>query len=370
MGHNHLAWAEINQTAIKQNIQNIKTILSPHTKLCAVVKADGYGHGAVLIAKEAISAGAEYLAVAMASEAMVLRESGLTAPILMMGYSPPEYGEKLIEGNFTQSIFNLKQAQALNTVAQIRGQSAKVHLKIDTGMGRLGVSPEKAANLACEVAQLPNIELEGVFTHFATADMGDKTLALKQFSAFEGAILEIEKKGLKIPLKHCANSAATLDLPQTHLDMVRCGIIIYGLWPSSETSRPILLQPAMSLKTIVTQLKNVPTGTSLSYGATYVTTSPARIATLNIGYADGWSRKLSGVASIVIRGQRAPLVGRICMDQCLADVSHIAGVAEGDEVLLFGPPLLPVEEVASHLETINYEIVCMVGKRVPRIRAT
>ena len=359
--------AEVDLSAIRKNMLSTKSLLKPGTKFCAVIKADGYGHGAVEVGRVAESVGADYLAVAILDEAVALRQAGFKLPILILGYTPEyQHGEVAAQG-LTQTIFNLKQAEALSAAGSAAGVRVKTHLKIDSGMGRLGVQPGQAADFAIKVAALPGLELEGVFTHFAKADSADKAYTYKQFEAFTLALAAIKERGLEIPIKHCANSATTLDLPEMHLDMVRTGIILYGLWPSDEVSHPIELYPAMRLKTRVAQLKDVPAGTCLSYGCTFVTGKPSKIATLPIGYADGWSRSLTGKAEIVVAGQRAPLAGRICMDQCIADVSGVPGVEEGSEVLLFGAPELLADEVAAHLGTINYEIVCMVGKRVPRI---
>lgn len=361
------AWAEIDLAALRHNMMGIKKILKPGTRFCAVVKADGYGHGAAPVAAEAVKLGADYLAVSILDEAVTLRDAGFTCPILILGYTPPAQSYIVTGRNLTQTIFNVEQAKALSGAALAQGQKARAHLKIDTGMGRLGVRPQDAAKFAQAVFTLPNLEIEGVFTHFAKADAADKSHTLQQLADFNAATQAIENAGIKIPIKHCANSAATLDLPQSHLDMVRTGIIMYGLNPSAETSRPFEPQEAMRLMARLAMIKNVPAGTSISYGCTFTTEKPSRIATLSIGYADGWSRLLSNKAEISINGRRAPIVGRICMDQCMADISALSGVNEGDAALLFGGPELPIDEVAARLGTINYEIVCMVGKRVPRV---
>lgn len=361
--------AEIDLAAVRRNAAAFKSLLRPGTALCAVVKADGYGHGAEAAARAALAAGADRLAVAILDEALSLRAAGFNGDILILGHTPPRQAALVAENGLTQTIFNLEQAEALAAAGDAAGLAVKVHLKIDTGMGRLGVTPAEAADFALNVGRHPNLSLEGVFTHFAQADSRDKTHARRQFSAFQSALDSIENQGLTIPIRHCANSAATLDLPETHLDMVRVGISLYGLWPSAETARPIELTPAMRLKTAIAQLKRVPAGMALSYGGAYVTSAETDIATLPVGYADGYSRRLSGRAQVLIGGRRAPVVGRICMDQCLVDVTGLPNLAEGDDVLLFGGPELPVEEVAAQLETINYEVVCMVGKRVPRVYA-
>lgn len=359
-------WAEINLSAVSENVRQIKTVIKPGVKFCAVVKADGYGHGAVAVARTVLAAGADRLAVAIVGEAVALRQAGFTVPILILGYTPPQQAAQVVGNDIIQTVFDMDTAEALSHAALAYGKMAKVHLKIDTGMSRIGVQPNDAGEFAAAVAALPGIEIEGVFSHFATSDSEDKSFTWEQFGNFKKALERIESRGIKVPIRHIANSAATLELPETHLDMVRPGIILYGLWPSEEVKRQIELTPAMKFKAQVGYIKQVPSAVSISYGRTYFTNKQSIIATLPVGYADGWTRLLAGKAGVIISGQRAPLVGRVCMDQCMVDVSHIPGVKAGDEALLFGGPELPVEEVAQKLSTINYEVVCMVGKRVPR----
>lgn len=253
------------------------------------------------------------------------------------------------------------------TAADSIGSNVKVHLKVDTGMGRLGIQVEDAANFARKISSYNNIIVEGIYTHFAKADSRDKDSTRSQFAAFKIALDAIKACGVKIPIKHCANSAALLDMPETHLDMVRAGISLYGLYPSAETSKAVNLIPAMRFKTQIAMLKKVRADTPISYGWTYRTSQEAVIATLPVGYADVWTRMLNRGAQVSICGKKAPVVGRICMDQCMVDVSEIPGATEGEDVLLFGGLELPVEDVASSLDTINYEVVCMVSQRVPRI---
>ncbi|KXS56652.1 MAG: alanine racemase [Candidatus Adiutrix intracellularis] len=360
-------WVEIDLSAIQHNVRYFKSLLSPGTRFCAVVKANGYGHGATAVARAALAAGADYLAVADLDEALTLREAGFNDPILILGYTPPAATRLVVANDITQTIFSLEQAQALAAAAVEFGRPSKVHLKIDTGMGRLGVFPALAGELAGAISRLNGLELEGAFTHFAMADSADKNMTDRQLAVFKAALADIQDQGVALSIRHAANSAATLDLPETHLDMVRVGISLYGLAPSDECGQEAPLKPAMKLKTRVTQLKEVPAGTTISYGATYVTPGPARIATLPLGYADGWSRRLSGLAELSFGGRRAPIIGRICMDQCLAEVSGLPDLKAGDEVLLFGGPELPVEEVAGHLGTINYEVICLPDRRIPRV---
>ncbi|MCE5285348.1 MAG: alanine racemase [Pelosinus sp.] len=359
-------WAEIDLAAVAQNVQQIKRLLKPTTKFCAVVKADAYGHGVIKVAETALKNGADYLAVALLQEAIELRQANFSAPILILGYTPPSGAEEVVANNISQTVFSVEAAQALSDAAVKLKKKVKVHIKVDTGMGRIGIEPALTGQFAAFLAKLPGIEIEGVFSHFATADCRDKSFAKEQFRRFQTALAGIEAQGIQIPIRHIANSAATLEMPETHLDMVRPGIILYGLWPSDEVKHTIELMPAMCFKTQIAYIKQMPAGQSISYGRTFFTGVPSKIATLPVGYADGWTRLMAGKAHVLIRGQRAPLVGRVCMDQCMIDVTTVEGALAGDEVLLFGGGEISVEEVAAHMGTINYEVVCMVGKRVPR----
>lgn len=359
-------WVEVDLSAIRRNVEALRTLLAPNVKFCAVVKADGYGHGAVCVAREAVAAGADFLAVAILDEALQLRAAGFEQPLLVLGYTPPEQAALVAGAGLSQTIFTLEQGRALSAAGAAAGKRVPVHLKIDTGMGRIGVRPDQAAYFAAEVAALPGVVIEGAFTHFANADSADKEYARRQFAAFSGALEAIAARGVAVPLRHCANSAALLDLPEAHLDMVRAGIALYGLWPSAEVGRPVELHPAMRLKARIAMVKEVPAGSAIGYGCTHRTAAPAVIATLPLGYADGWPRSLGNRGWLLVNGVRAPQVGRVCMDQFMIDVTGVDGVREGGEALLFGGSDLPVEEVAALLGTINYEVVCMFGKRVPR----
>lgn len=360
-------WVEIDLGAIAHNVKEIRKITAEKTKICAVVKADAYGHGAVAVARAVLQAGADRLAVAIMSEALELRRAGFRVPILVLGHTPLGQAPIIVDHDITQTVFSMDLAQAISKVAVAAGKTVNVHIKIDTGMGRIGIRPENAGDFVEAVSRLPGIRIEGVFSHFATSDSSDKSFTYEQYNQFMQALQLIEDKGIEIPIRHIANSAAVLDLPEMHLDMVRPGIILYGLWPSDEVNHTIELRPAMKFKAQVCFSKDMPSEAPISYGRAYFTNQPSRIATLPVGYADGWSRLLVNKVHVVVRGQRAPLVGRVCMDQCMIDVTHIPGVITGDEALLFGGDDLPVEEVATHMGTINYEIICMVGKRVPRL---
>lgn len=367
MAYGRPAWAEINLSALKSNIEQIRSLLKPQTKYCAILKADAYGHGAPAMAQLAQNMGADYAGVAIFDEAAALRDAGITLPILILGPSPATLASQIIGNDVTATIFTKEHADCLSAVATTMQRKAKVHIKIDTGMSRIGLAPDDAAEFYSYVKTLPHIDVEGSFTHFATADSADKSGAKLQFERFTKALAAMEGKAGPIPIKHCANSAAILDLPETHLDMVRAGIIQYGLWPSSETGHPITLTPAMHLKALISAVKSVGEEVGVGYGWTKKVPAGTVIATLPIGYADGYSRLLSHKAEVYVKKRRAPLVGNICMDQCMIDVSRISDITEGTEVILFGGPQLPVEELANSLGTINYEIVSTVGKRVPRI---
>lgn len=359
-------WAEIDLSAIAHNVMQVRKVTASKAKVCAVVKADAYGHGAVAVARTALESGADCLAVAIVNEAVELRKAGFRVPILVLGYTPSCQAGLLVKNDITQTLFSLEMAQALSAAAVAAGKTAKVHIKIDTGMGRIGICPSDAGCFAAAVAALPGIYIEGVYSHFASSDSLDKSFTNEQYRRFMEGLEFIKGRGIPIPIRHIANSAAVLELPHMHLDMVRPGIILYGLWPSAEVQRNIALKPAMKLKTQIAFIKVMGPKSSISYGRTYFTIRNSRIATLPVGYADGWSRLLANKTQVLVHGLRAPVLGRICMDQCMIDVTHIPDVRVDDEVLLFGTDELSVDEVAAAMGTINYEIVCMVGKRVPR----
>ncbi|MBO5244906.1 MAG: alanine racemase [Selenomonadales bacterium] len=359
-------WAEIDLGAIASNVRNIKKKIGSDTMLCAIVKADAYGHGTVQAARTVLAEGADYLAVAVLREAQELRHGGITAPILILGATPLLQARDIIEHDVEQTIFSLDMAKAISDMAVSMNKVARVHIKIDTGMMRVGIRPEETGEFVKAVMAMPNIKIQGIFSHFAMADARDKTEALAQLERFREAVRLAEQAGADIPIKHIANSAAILDMPEAYCNMVRAGIILYGLLPSDEVSNDVELRPAMTLKAEIMYLKEVAENVGISYGHAYHTTRPSRIATLPVGYADGWSRRLTGKADVTIGGKRVPIVGRICMDQCMVDVTDLDKVEVGDEVVLFGEGGRTAEEVAEWLDTISYEVICMIGKRVPR----
>lgn len=378
-----LAWAEIDLGAVAHNVRELRRITVSSAMVLAVVKANGYGHGAVRIAQTALQNGAERLGVANLDEAVSLRENGIDAPILIFGYTAPERFQTLLEYDLTQSVYSLDMAGRLSDAAASMGKKIRIHIKLDTGMGRVGIlsipdhSPVPVRNPSSVVDEiravlcLKGCTTEGIFTHFATADHWDKSYAEQQFQRFMEIMNRLRADGLLPSVIHAANSAATIDMPHTHLDMVRPGISVYGLYPSSEVNRDaIILKPALTLKTRVVHLKEVPAGFAVSYGCTYKTFRATTIATVPMGYADGFGRLLSSCGSMLINGERAPVVGRVCMDMTLLDVGQIPDVALEDEVVVIGRQqqgVIPAEEIAAALNTINYEVVTSIGERVRRI---
>ncbi|MFA6169498.1 MAG: alanine racemase [Candidatus Margulisiibacteriota bacterium] len=358
-------YAEINLEAIKKNIAEIKKTVTPGVKFMAVVKANAYGHGAVAVARAAGEAGADYLGVANLKEALELREAGILSPVLILTESPTSVADEIIQHNLTQTIYSFAEARALSEEAQKRKRQVRVHVKIDTGMGRVGVVPSEAMAFIAKVTSLPGLGIEGLFTHFAKAEEPEDTFTQEQFSKFK----QIADRLPNIPLKHSANSAAALFHKVTHLDLVRIGLMMYGLYPLGNSRRLITLEPALAFKTRVVHLKKVPAGTPLSYGSTYVTETESSIATIPVGYADGYSRRLSNRGQVLIRGKRFPIVGKVSMDMALVNVGG-ANVELGDEVVLIGQQGgqgISADEIANLEETISYEVVCSIGKRVPRV---
>ncbi|HEU5382486.1 MAG TPA: alanine racemase, partial [Ktedonobacteraceae bacterium] len=332
-------WLEIDLSAIANNIRRIKALVGPTVRVLVALKADGYGHGALKIARTALHNGASMLGVATVSEAIPLREAGITAPILVFGYVPLWQMREAVRLDLTITVYSLDSAQALARAAEALGKTVRVHVKVDSGMGRLGVRSEQIdeiLSLLHAIRLLSGLELEGIFTHFARADTIDLSHAYLQLSRFRRVLHVIEAEGLRPPLVHAANSAATLNLPEARFDMVRPGISLYGLDPSPEVRLPEGFRPALSFKTQVAQVKLIPAGECISYGCTYITERPTEIAVLPVGYADGFRRAPVNWGSVLIHGQEAPLLGRVCMDQCMVDVSHIADVRVGDEVVLIG----------------------------------
>lgn len=366
-------WLEIDLGAIARNTQRLKQIIGPDTKLLVSLKADAYGHGALRVARVALRNGAEWLGVATVSEARPLREAGVTAPILVFGYTPPWQAREATRLDLRATVFDLDSARALAEAAHEQGQVARVHVKVDTGMARLGLRAEDIPAIV-EFIQtlraLPGLEVEGVFTHFATADSLDQRYARRQLERFQAMLAALAAVGPLPDIIHAANSAALLTLSETRYTMTRAGVAVYGLPPSDEVGLPEGFSPALAFRTLVAQVKWVPAGEGVSYGATYVTERPTRIATLPVGYADGFRRAPRNWGEVLIRGRRAPLLGRVAMDQCMVDVTHIPGVEQGDEVTLIGrqgDDELTAQAVAERLGTSAYEVVSSLLARIPRL---
>ncbi len=363
-------WVEIDLDAIAANIRQLCQIVGPTVRIMAVLKADGYGHGAVKIARTALNNGVQWLGVACLGEALALREAGIDAPILILGYSPAWQSRDIVLHNLRATVFGQETAEALNRAARELGRTARVHIKVDTGMGRLGLFPADALPLIQRLAGMQHLQVEGLFTHLSDADAEDLAYTHWQLDRFDAVLNDLEEQGLRPQLAHAANSAATLRLPRSHYDMVRVGIALYGLDPSAAAPCPDGFRPAFAFKCEVAQVKELPPGHYVSYGRTYRTEGPTTIAIIPVGYADGFRRAPATWREVLVRGRRAPIIGRVCMDQTVIDVSHIPGVRQGDQVVLIGEQgddRITVDQVAEQLGTINYEVVSEILARVPRV---
>lgn len=365
-------YIDIDLDAIGHNFQALARLTREKTKLMAVVKADAYGHGALEVSKACCSAGADYLAVAILEEGIFLRENGLKTPILILGATPAQRAGEVVNYDLTQEVSSPELVKALAASARAAKKQAKVHVKIETGMNRLGAVPGGDLNdlIASLKAHRHDLNVEGAFSHFAKADAQDKAYAADQYEVFEAGIKALTDAGFSPLLKHIANSAAIIDLPQMNLDMVRQGISLYGYFPSREVRQTVDLRPALSWITHIAHLKKVPAGSAIGYGCTYTAEQEATIATLPVGYADGYPRLLSNRGHVLVRGRRAPIVGRICMDQLMVDVTGIPGAALGDEAVLIGAQAgqrISADDLADQTGTISYEILTGIGSRVPRV---
>jgi len=365
-------WAEVDLDCLAHNMRETRRVTPKETIIMAAVKADGYGHGAPEAAEVFLENGADRLCTATLDEAVQLRRLGFTAPILCLGYVPEYLYGVALEYGVGVTVYRLDHARALSEAATEMGVEAVAHVKLDTGMGRLGFRVSEATvDEVAEVSGLNGVNLEGVFTHFAVADEAEKGYTRMQFTRFMDVVDALEARGVEIPLKHVSNSAAIIDFPEYSLDMVRPGIMLYGFYPSPHVDHGrVSLRPAMTLKAKVSHVKEVPESTGISYGLTYKTVRRSVIATVPVGYADGYSRRLSNLGWVAVGGARAPIVGRVCMDQCMVDVTDILGVSVGDVVTLMGDGSggsPHVEEVAAWMGTITHEVTCGVSRRVPRV---
>ena len=363
-------YAEINLDAIVKNVDNLMALTKENTGALAVVKADGYGHGDVAVAK-AVAQKVTGYAVATLDEAVNLRENGVKKPILVLGYVDPYEFDILVSHEITATVFDVETAQLLADAARVQKKQAHCHIKVDTGMRRIGLEPdENGIAIVKQITAFKELSADGIFTHFAASDETDKTSAEHQFKLFTDFTGRLEKEGIHFTYRHCANSAAVIDMPQVDLDMVRLGIAMYGMYPSDEVKKEkVELFPALDLKSHVTMVKEIPAGEKVSYGGTFTTTRTTKLATVSVGYGDGYPRALSSKGYVLVRGQKAPIVGRVCMDQMMVDVTDIENVTRADIVTLIGKDgdaEITVEEIAALAGTFNYEFVCDLGKRIPR----
>ncbi len=370
---NRAVWVEINLDHLAHNIREVRRVTRDDAKVTAVIKADGYGHGAVEIAQTLLDNGADRLAVATLTEALQLRRTYKNTEILILGFTETKSVHLAVENNLIQTIYTYDQAEAFNKIAKSFNKTLKVHIKLDTGMTRLGMMPEmETVDTIEKILKLKHLYVEGMYTHFARADEFDKSATEKQVKNFEYVRSELKNRSIRLDIYHVSNSAGIIDLPAYNYDMVRAGIMLYGLYPSKEVNKDdVQLKEVMSLHTKISRVQDVSENVGVSYGHKFVTNEPTKIGTLPIGYADGYSRSLTFKAEAIIKGKnkKVPVVGRICMDQCMIDVSDL-DVSIGDEVILFGTDgdmSITIDDIAGHLDTINYEIVCMINRRVPRV---
>lgn len=364
--------ANINLDALENNVKEIRRVIKDDTKLMCVIKADGYGHGARKMAMELDKMGADWFAVATADEGVELRNSGVEKPILILGFTYPDQYDDLIKYNITPTVITYDNAKELSDYAAKKNAVLDIHVKLDTGMSRIGIMiNDQTVDVLIKMSQLGNVRIQGIFTHFACADERDKSITHRQIEKYNRVIGELEARGLHVPIKHASNSAGIMQFPEANMNMVRAGIILYGLYPSEDVDKSVLdLQPVMELKSHVAYMKEIGAGQGISYGLTYVTKRRSKIATITVGYGDGYPRQLSNRGRVLIKGQSAPIVGRICMDQFMVDITDLENIEEGDEVTLVGRDgneFISVEEVADMVGSFNYEFICVIGRRIPRV---
>lgn len=354
----------VDLNAIEHNIKEIRKKLKPQTGIMAVIKAFGYGSGAVNIVNTLIKNGINWLAVAIPEEGIQLREEGVKLPILVFGY--PFDLRMIMKYNLTPTISDFELAEELDKLAQKENRIVKIHIEIDTGMGRTGIPEKKSVEFITRILSFKNIQIEGLYTHFAGSD-SDMEYTRLQITRFEKILTELKKRNIKIPLVHACNSAGIINFPEAHYDLVRPGLMLYGYYPNENLKNKINLLPSLALKSKITFLKKVPAGTSISYNRTFITNRPSKIATIPLGYADGIKRALSNKGYVMINGMKAPIVGTICMDMFMVDVTHIPNVKAGDDVIIFDDHNITVEELAQICGTINYEIISTISNRIPRV---
>lgn len=354
--------------AVAQNVRTIRADVGESVRIMCAVKADAYGHGAVEVSRTVLSAGADMLGVASIQEALDIRDAGIDAPLLILGCSSVDAVPYIVEYNIASTVCDMEFAEALSNEAARVGRKSGVHVKVDTGMGRLGVLPDNLVDFVENLNKLPNLNVEGVFTHFPCADEPGSKFAERQIEEFRRLLSLLEKRGIRPPIAHASNTGAILHFPGAAFDMVRPGIAIYGLYPSPEASRRLTLVPALTFKSRIVFIKEVPAGTPISYGRTFVTKKTTKVAVMSVGYGDGYNRLHSNRGWAAVGGKLVPVIGRVCMDQTMLDVTSVPDVKVGDEVVLYGGGYerLSVENIARELGTIPYEVVCSIGKRVHR----
>lgn len=361
-------WAEINLDNLEFNLKNIKKLLSTNTKICVVLKANAYGHGAVQVARFLETKGIDYIAVARLEEALELRQNGINSKILCLGYIPEESLEIAIENEIALTIYTQEMADRLNEISKSKNKITNIHLKIDTGMSRIGFEVnEESIGVICNINNLEYLNIEGIYTHFSMSDEANKEFTNKQVEKFNWVVNNLENRNIKIPIKHVSNSAATMDLSNLQYDMVRCGIVMYGYYPSADVKQENLkLKPVMTLKTTISHIKKVPKDTGISYGHKYKTTENEIIATIPIGYADGFCRVQKN-PKVIIKDKLFDVVGRICMDQCMIKIDEDIDIKTGEQVIIFGSEARTADDLAKEIGTIVYEVLCMVSRRVDRV---
>lgn len=365
-----LTIAEINLSNLLHNLKQVRSMIAPGCRILAVVKANAYGHGIVEVSRELEKAGVDMFGVAIVEEGICLRGAGIEKDILVLGAVCESHASDIVRWRLTPVVYTMPVAEALSEAAVNAGMILPAHVKVDTGMRRIGIGPDMAAVFAGRISQLKGLRIEGIMTHFAEADLQNREFVQEQLGSFDSICKEIEKSGINIPLKHTANSAAIIDMKESHLDMVRPGIMLYGYPPSLFLSKRVDLRPVMTLKSRIIYIKNVPPKTGVSYGRTFTTKRETVVATIPIGYADGYSRSLSNIGQVIIRGRRVPVIGRVCMDMTMADVTDVQGVQTGDEVIIIGEEngeSITADDIAHWTGTISYEVLCGIGERVERI---
>lgn len=364
------AWVDVNLDAISENFDTVRSLVGEDTLICSVIKADAYGHGVFEVARLLQEKGSDYLAVAVLDEGIELRRQGIKTPILILGPLMPGQATYVIRHDLTQTICSLEMARELSAEALRQRKTMKIHIKVDTGMGRIGVNYEDAVPLISKIMDLPYLKVEGIFTHYATSDSIDKKYVFEQWNRFNQVLDDLKEQGIRIPIAHAATSATVIDLPFMKLDMVRPGLMLYGLYPRADMRNKVELKPALTLKAKISYLKDITRQQSISYGRKYHAAVGEKIATIPLGYNDGYRRILTNDSQVLIHGKRCPTVGTICMDHVMVNVSDLPDVKRFDEVVLIGRQQdgeIPVDEIANKLRTINYEVISCLGRRLPRI---